>query len=392
MTGEDNHLERARTLHVLTITPFYPKAGNESSGCFVAEPIAELVKIGMQSSVFAVEPFYRPQSTKTILAPDAQWYRYPSFPGGVGLASAGVGLFTRLRSPVARLHARHPIDVVHAHGALPCGHAAELLSRRLKIPFVITVHGLDAFSTRQIPGKSGDVCARVSRRVYAAARRVLGVSQHVCDEVRGGMREPVALAVVYNGADPTQFAPGEEPAQPVLLTVGNLIPTKGHELMVRALAALRPEFPTLTWDVIGDGPELSHLRALAASLDVLNCIQFRGRQNRAVVAEACRNCTLFVLPSGYEGLGCVYLEAMASGKVSIGCSGQGIDEVIRHGENGWLVRPEHLDQLTEGLRDLLRHESRRREIGLAARHTILQSFTLAHQARALLSAYEESVR
>jgi glycosyltransferase involved in cell wall biosynthesis len=206
------------------------------------------------------------------------------------------------------------------------------------------------------------------------------------------MREPAALAVVYNGADPMQFATGEEPAQPVLLTVGNLIPTKGHELMVRALAALRPEFPTLTWGVIGDGPELNHLRSLAASQGVLNCIQFRGRQNRAVVAEACRNCTLFVLPSTYEGLGCVYLEAMASGKVAIGCSGQGIDEIIRHGENGWLVRPGSLDQLTEGLRHLLREESRRREIGLAARHTILQSFTMAHQALALLSIYEESVR
>jgi glycosyltransferase involved in cell wall biosynthesis len=101
---------------------------------------------------------------------------------------------------------------------------------------------------------------------------------------------------------------------------------------------------------------------------------------------------VFALPSSYEGLGCVYLEAMASGKAAIGCLGQGIEEVIRHDENGWLIRAGACEELTEGLRVLLRDASRRARIGSAARDTILQSFTLAHQARALRSVYEESVR
>ncbi|MBI3475477.1 MAG: glycosyltransferase [Acidobacteria bacterium] len=389
MTSASNDPGRARPLHVLTITPFYPKLGNESAGCFVAEPIAELAKLGVQSTVLAVEPFYRPRSGKAPSAPDAQWYRYPALPGGVGLASAGTGLLMRLRGPLQRLHASRPIDVIHAHGALPCGHAAALLSGQFGIPFVVTVHGLDAFSTRQVSGSSGDACARVSRRVYSAAQRVLGVSQHVCAEVQRGMNESVSVSAVYNGVDPGRFAPGEEPAQPVVLSVGNLIPTKGHELMVRVLAVLLPEFPTLIWEVIGDGPELNRVFALAEQLGVLASIRFRGRQDRAAVAEACRNCTLFALPSSYEGLGCVYLEAMASGKVAVGCVGQGIEEVIRHGENGWLVRPDGIAELEEGLRVLLRDQAQRTAIGAAARQTILQSFTLAQQARHLYSAYEE---
>jgi glycosyltransferase involved in cell wall biosynthesis len=380
---------RTRALHILTITPFYPKVGNESGGCFVAEPLTELSKQGVLSTVFAVEPFYRPKPDKSSSNP-AEWFRYPAVPGGIGLASAGVGLFMRLRRPTEKLHARSPINVIHAHGALPCGYAAALLSRRLKIPFVVTVHGLDALSSRQVSGWSGALCVKASSRVYRAARRVIGVSGHVCEEVKKGMGGAATTAVVYNGADPLLFAPGGDPEQPVLLTVGNLIPTKGHELIVHALKALLPEFPTLSWDVIGDGPELSLLRVLAEKFGVLARIRFRGRQNRDAVAEACRRCTVFVLPSYYEGLGCVYLEAMASGKVAIGCTGQGIEEVIRHGENGWLVPPNGGEELIEGLRRLLRDQSRRTQIGTAARETVLQSFTLAHQAQRLLAIFRET--
>ena len=392
MTASELSPGRTRPLHVLTITPFYPRMGNESSGCFVAEPLVELSKAGVQSTVFAVEPFYRAKPHKSASSgPNGEWYRYPALPGGFGLASSGAGLFMRLLAPAEKVHARSPIDVIHAHGALPCGNAAALLSRHLKTPFVVTVHGLDAFSSRQVSGWPGAWCKRVSRGVYGAARRVIGVSRHVCDQVRDGTDGLSAASVVYNGVDPSLFKPGRDPAYPVLLTVGNLIPTKGHELIVQALAALRPEFPELTWEVIGEGPEWNRIRALAERLGVLTRIRFRDRQNRPEVAEACRNCSVFVLPSRYEGLGCVYLEAMASGKVAIGCVGQGIEEVIRHGENGWLVPPNGREELIEGLRVLLRDDSRRRQIGAAARETILQSYTLGHQAQRLLAIYRESL-
>jgi glycosyltransferase involved in cell wall biosynthesis len=381
----------ARPLHVVTITPFYPKIGNESGGCFVAEPLAELSKVGVQSTVFAVEPFYRPKPYQSASAPDAQWYRYPALPSGLGLASSGRGLFMRLRSPLRKLHVRSPIDVIHAHGALPCGHAAALLSRDLKIPFVVTVHGLDAFSSRQVSGWLGASCAKVSRQVFADARHVIGVSRHVCDEVQKGSGGLSTTLAVYNGVDPSLFTPGGDSTPPVILTVGNMIPTKGHELIVRAVAAVAGDFSELTWEVIGGGPELNRIRALAEQLGVIGSIRFRGRQNRVEVSEACRRCTVFVLPSRYEGLGCVYLEAMASGKVAFGCTGQGIEEVIQHGENGWLVPPNGLEELIEGLRVVLRNDLLRRQIGAAARDTVLRSFTLAQQAHRLLTVYRESL-
>lgn len=105
-----------------------------------------------------------------------------------------------------------------------------------------------------------------------------------------------------------------------------------------------------------------------------------------------RNCTVFVLPSRYEGLGCVYLEAMSCGKPVIACHGQGIDEIIHHGRNGWLIPVDGLTQLVQGLEFLLGDVQLRARIGEAARQTILSSLTLSHQAQNLLKVYEDASR
>ena len=112
-------------------------------------------------------------------------------------------------------------------------------------------------------------------------------------------------------------------------------------------------------------------------------------QSRVQVAEAMRRCAVFALPSRYEGLGCVYLEAMSSGKPTIACREQGIAEVIRHGRNGLLVGPNNDKELALAIAMLLRNGPQRRQMSIAARGTILERFTLAHQAEALARIYRE---
>ena len=144
-----------KRLHVLTLTPFYPSDDDDAQGCFVAEPLRAMRELEITNSVLAVRPFYRGRARASASAPSAQWKQYFSFPGGVGLPISGSCLAASILQAVRRLHRRHPIDLIHAHSALPCGHAASLLSRQLGIPFVITVHGLDAFFTNQVRGYAG---------------------------------------------------------------------------------------------------------------------------------------------------------------------------------------------------------------------------------------------
>ncbi|MGA9981114.1 MAG: glycosyltransferase [Candidatus Sulfotelmatobacter sp.] len=381
-----------RALHVLTLTPFYPTDQDDAVGCFVAEPLAGLAKAGVHNTVLAVQPVYRGAVRARESAVPACWLRYFSFPGGFGLPGAGAFLFARIVSRLRKLHASEHINLIHAHGPLPCGHAAMLLSAELGIPFVVSVHGLDAFSTVQVSGRAGEWCRRISQRVFRSSRRAICVSERVREAVLEGTGGSCRTSVVYNGVDPELFAPVSDPTSggPVVLSVGNLIPTKGHATLIRAAAALAADFPGLRLEIIGDGPERARLQELCAQLQLSEKVRFLGRQSRKQVADAVQRCTLFALPSRYEGLGCVYLEAMSAGKPAIGCRGQGIAEVIQHGSNGFLVGPDNDRELALAIAMLLKDETRRRNIAVAARDTILDRFTLAHQAESLLRIYREA--
>jgi len=379
-------------LHTLTLTPFYPTEQDNSQGCFVAEPLAALAEVGVQSTVFAVEPIYRTRSHASLSAP-ALWIRYLAIPGGVGLSTSGACVFVRIVGMVRATDRKQRIDLIHAHAPLPCGHAAMLLSRKLSIPYLVSVHGLDAFSTMQVSGKAGEWCRRISRQVYRNASRVICVSEHVREQVLEGTGGSCRTTVVYNSADPTLFAPASSasPDSLTILSIGNLIPIKGHELLIRAASSLASEFPSLRWEIIGDGSERPRLQSLANELRVADRVRFLGRRSRTEVADALRRCTLFVLASRYEALGCVYLEAMATSKPVIGCRGQGIAEVIRHGRNGLLVDSDNEGELTLAISMLLRDEPGRSKMSIAARETILDRFTVAQQAENLVRVYQECI-
>jgi glycosyltransferase involved in cell wall biosynthesis len=199
--------------------------------------------------------------------------------------------------------------------------------------------------------------------------------------------------VIYNGVDVELFSPMAAPnAGLTVLSVGNLIPTKGHALLLRAFADISPVFPDCRLEIIGEGSECGRLVHLAKDLGISKRVTLHRRQSRQQVAKAMRECAVFALPSSYEGLGCVYLEAMASGKPAIGCRGQGIDEIIEDGKSGFLISPDNQAELAEYMRILLLNEDFRRRIGSAARQRILQGYTLENQADRLVQLYRECVQ
>jgi len=177
----------------------------------------------------------------------------------------------------------------------------------------------------------------------------------------------------------------------IILSVGNLIPTKGHEVLIRSVASLAPEVPSLSLEIVGSGPEQRRLEKLSEDLGCTDRVRFLGRRSRAETAAAMQRCSVFALPSRYEGLGCVYVEAMSTGKPVVGCRGQGIAEIIQQGSNGFLVGPDNEKELTLVLSMLLRDEQKRGNLGRAARETVLDGLTLAHQAERLARIYRECI-
>jgi len=384
-----------RPLHVLTLTPFFPSRENPVGGCFVKEPLDFLQTEGVTSTVIAASPLHHHKKEPALGAP-AEWFRYPQIPGTIGLASAGRLLAARLSRRVADLHRRKPVDLIHAHAALPCGEAARQISRRLTIPYVVSVHGLDVFNTCYVEGWAAEGRRRASAAVYQDANAVVCISERAQEILRSGMRGGVRSCVIYNGADPDLFSPGagahghraeNGDVQQELLVVGNLIASKGQELLLRAMHRLAGMFPQMQCRVVGEGPDRTRLQALATQLELGQRVQFVSRQSRTEIADAMRRCSIFVLPSRNEGLGCVYLEAMACGRPVVGCRGQGIEEIIEHGKNGWLVSGSDTEELAGALTTLLREPDLAAQIGRAARETIVNGLTLSHQAHNLAMLY-----
>ena len=399
LMNHENDVSSARqaaksALHVLTLTPFFPSAGDEVNGCFIAEANQQLKQFGVIPSVIAVVPIHYPRRKSNPSAP-ADWVRYPQIPGNLGLSSAGRWLYARLLAKVLRLHREKPIALIHAHAALPCGHAAALLSRRLNIPLVVTLHGLDVFNTCFLGGAPAEWRRRASIQVYRAAHTVICISEKVRRSLLDGMQKDVRSTVVYNGTDTNFFSPAPDGAPPQqgreILIVGNLNVAKGHELVLRAVRQLKAPFPQMQCRIIGDGRDRARFEALAHALGIARRVRFEGRRSRAEVADAMRACSVFVLPSRYEGLGCVYLEAMACGKPVIACRGQGIEEIVKHEKNGWLIPVDGLDELAQGISTLLRSPDLCSRLGASARQTILNGLTLSDQARRLAQIYGDAI-
>jgi teichuronic acid biosynthesis glycosyltransferase TuaC len=379
-------------VHVLTLTPFFPSSENPVYGTYISEPIEHFSECDLRSTVIAVSPLHHAHHS-AVPGAHAAWLRYPMIPGNAGLTTAGWFLYRRLLRRVQQIHQRSAIHLIHAHAALPCGHAASLLEKCLRVPFVVTIHGLDVFNACFEPGsEAAKRRGKLSMDVYRRAASVIGISRTVQDILRQGMKETISSRVIYNGTNPELFSPSEKLAPngpPNILMVGNLLRGKGQEIVFKAMAQVASQFPDLTCTLIGEGRDEQEFIDMVRKLGMAERVSFRGRRDRRAVAEAMRECTVFALPSRFEGLGCAYLEAMGCGKPVIACEGQGIGEIIRHRENGWLIPVDSVEEMTDALRQLLSPSDLRRKIGIAARQTILNGLTLTDQVRHLNDLYRE---
>ena len=176
--------------------------------------------------------------------------------------------------------------------------------------------------------------------------------------------------------------------KPFLLAVGRLRIRKGFEILLRAVATARGRGHRPRLIIAGDGERRDSLSALARDLGLGASVRFAGRCSRSEVTRLRRGATALVVPSTYEGMPLVVLEAMGDGVPVIASAVSGIPEVVVDGETGWLVAPERSGALAEALiaATLDPAESRRR--GEAGGRRLDQRYRPRHAAERWLEALE----
>lgn len=256
-------------------------------------------------------------------------------------------------------------NVIHAHTLGTDSALGAWLKKKLQCPLIVTTHGSDT-SVRVEQGRASEL-----KPLCDGADRVVAVSSALAAKLKTcGTKTPVE--VILNGFRIRSLpAVSEERAQCAVVQVGHLIKQKHFDVTLRAFARLKKEYPAAQFTVVGQGSEREALEALADELGVSESVHFLGQlPNEAVLAEMSK-AQFFCMPSVREGFGIVYLEAMASGCVTIGTEGEGIADLIVSGENGFLVPPEDPDAIARVIEWCLQHPEESESIAQQGRRDAL---------------------
>lgn len=335
-------------LRVLTLSTLYPSAARPNFGVFVANrqsrlgaredvSLAVVAPRGLPPQPLALHPHYR----ALLAAPDYEhWAGLPTYrPRFLHLPAIGWRFDASL---IARACARvldgldQRFDVLNAEFFFPDGVAAAILARRLRLPFTIQARGSDIhFWGGRAPAR------RVMLRAACAAAGLRAVSAALkADMVALGM-EAERIEVHHTGVDLDRFRPGDRAtlkarwgiSGPLVVSAGNLVPLKGHEIVIRAVASL----PGISLLVAGQGPERDRLQQLIDTLNVADRVRLLGAVPHAEVPDLLAAADVMALASEREGLANVWLEALACGTPVIAPSVGGIAEVLDRPAAGRIV-------------------------------------------------------
>jgi len=325
-------------------------------------------------------------------------------PDLVELAGANPAL-TTLGVDLALAAACEGADLVHSHTwyANMGGHLAALMG---DIPHVLTAHSLEPMRPWKAEQLGGGYRASswVEKTAYEAADAVIAVSAGMREDILRSYPsvDPDRVKVVHNGIDSQLWQAerdedvvrghGVDPDRPSVIFVGRITRQKGLPYLLRAAAELPPEVQLVLLAGAPDTPEIkaeveSLIDTLRETRDGVVWVPTMLPRNEVVAMLS--SATVFVCPSVYEPLGIVNLEAMACELPVVATATGGIPEVVVHGETGWLVP---IDQVQDGtgipvdpdrfvadlaaaLTDAVSDTARADRMGLSGRRRAVESFS-----------------
>jgi glycosyltransferase involved in cell wall biosynthesis len=307
-------------------------------------------------------------------------------------------LVGEMGSLLAARFAESKPDVVHAHFWMS-GLAALSATRGLDVPVVQTFHALGVTKRRYQGRQDTSPPVRI-RMERALARDVDRVVATCTDEVSELLRIGAVrnrITVVPSGVDVEHFTPegpvAEKGDRPRVLCVGRLVPRKGFDTVVRALAAVPDAELVIAGGPVAEDlsadPEAARLRRLAERFGVADRVRLIGAVARPDMPALLRSADLVVCTPWYEPFGIVPLEAMACGVPVVASAVGGFLDTVVDGATGTLVPPRRPDRLAAAMRKLLAEPFWREAFGTAGVDRARSRYSWDRIAAGTLGVYEE---
>jgi glycosyltransferase involved in cell wall biosynthesis len=290
-------------------------------------------------------------------------------------------------------------DIIHAN-SVRAGLVMSAATFGLRVPVIWHVHDL---LPRHPLSTAIRIFACASRR-----NRIVAVSEAVARRFEGSLSRAFRgrVETIHNAVDVERFCPKPQSrretrcalgleAATVVGIVGQLTPRKGQLELIEAFAELSRAVPNAILLVVGEplfNRDEEYAESLARAADrpgVAGRIQFLGA--REDVPAIMRALDLLVVNSSAEPFGLTVIEAMASGTPVLATAVDGINEIVRHGENGWLVTAQDRRSLVEALFTLVRDRQLRERFGQAGQRDALRRFTTGQFLNRIQATYRRAL-
>jgi glycogen(starch) synthase len=308
-------------------------------------------------------------------------YRFPFY---TALADDNVLQLLAIRQQVAQLKRRFAPELVHVN----CFGVSVLFhldtTKAHSAPLLVTLH-----SEKYDSVVKHDT---LLERTLHAADWVTAPSARTVEYARQLVPNFVLPAShIYNGLEMPPVLPTRLPIQaPRLLCLGRLVPPKGFDLAVTALAAMTGRFPQVRLVIAGDGPARPELEQQTADLGLSGVVDFLGWVAPEHVPALINTATVVVVPSrGWESLPFVALEAACMARPVVAARDAGLPEVVVHQKTGLLVEKEDSIGLARALTFLLEHPEVAVQMGQAARQRVQEVFSLERCIDAYDALYQK---
>ncbi|WP_439571161.1 glycosyltransferase [Sphingomonas sp.] len=337
-------------LRVLTLSSLFPDASRPNFGVFVerqtlglaGHPQVELklvAPIGLppfplsrlgRYAALATLPRHEVWKGVEVWRP-----RFANVPGTGGRLHAAM-LTARLTPLLRAIRREFPFDVIDASFFFPDGVAAVALGRAFGVPVSIKARGADIHHWGRAPGTAAQVL-----RAGQHAAGLLAVAGSMRDDMVALGMDAAKIRVHRTGVDLDRFAPRDRAAAkaalgaagPLVASVGALIPRKGHEIVIDAVAAL----PGVRLMIAGEGPERPRLVAQIARLGVGDRVTLLGSVAHGELPALLAAADVMALASSSEGLANAWVEALASGTPVVIPDAGGARELVTAPEHGRIV-------------------------------------------------------
>jgi glycosyltransferase involved in cell wall biosynthesis len=287
---------------------------------------------------------------------------------------------------MALLHSERPA-VFHAHLSWPMACKWSLVAALLAgVPAVVATLHLWVNSSYSASARWQQ------KKIASRLGKYIAVSQDTAQQLKQTFSVPEAkLQVIHSSVNIQRYTgavncetPGELAQfsdRPVILTVARLDQQKGLPTLLTAAA----QVPEAAFVIVGEGPERHALEVQSQELGINNRVVFAGfRQD---IAAWLGHCSLFVLPSLYEGVPLALLEAMAAGKPVIASAIPGNDEAVTHAKTGWLVPAGDAGALADAINHLLADPNLAQQLASAGQARALNEFSSQAMIRQVMQIY-----